>query len=424
MDTTTLVALHGTLMIAVIFLVSRKYGSLLNPVSFFGGYFFVASVLSPLLFLHLHLFTASKNAINYTVLLSTLYFATLGATFLLTSSPLRKPLAAIVNMSRPFTIRSRTDLTAPATALLALQFVALYITLMITSGVGLMWLTNTREAYQYHRAAVGVWWSLSQATLMLLFLATLFRRAETRLNALFYTVAFATAAIFLGSKASALAYVVLAAFYIHYCISRIRTSTLALGSMVLAALFVALQLIQRTAANLLDALAYFDYFATSAAFLGRFHQFGFRYGAVMLSNLWFYVPRALYPGKPFGYSGVLIVEWMHPGLAKRAGYTPGLLAWVPGYADFGAVGIILYAVVTAWVAKAAFERFLVYRDFLSLVLMAQLGFISYIELFPNAPFPIFWLWFMAEGLMFWTLKSLRPATLTMVAGDGSVVAPS
>src|SRR5271157_395897 len=424
MDTTAFVALNGTLILAVIILVSRKYGTLLNPVSFSGGYFFIATVLSPPLFLHLRLFTSSKQAINHAVLLSSLYFATLGATFLLTLSPLRKPLEAIVNISRPFTMGSRRDLTALASALLALQFVALYITLMMTSGVGLMWLTNTREAYQHHRQGVGVWWSLSQATLMLLFLATLCRRAGTRLKVFFYTIVFSTLAMFLGSKASALAYPVLAAVYIHYCISRIRTLTLVLDSMALVALFIAFQLIQGTAATLLNAFTYFDYFGTSAAFLDRFHQFGFRYGAVTLSYVWFYVPRALYSGKPFTYGPNVILTWIYPGfesVARRTGFTPGMLPWAVGYADFGVIGVMAAGAITAWIAKAVFEYFLDNRDFLSFVLMAQVGFIFFVELFPNAPFPIFWLWFMAEGLMFWTLRSLEPAKLIIAAGDGSAV---
>jgi hypothetical protein len=65
------------------------------------------------------------------------------------------------------------------------------------------------------------------------------------------------------------------------------------------------------------------------------------------------------------------------------------------------------ALVTAWISKAAFEYFLKNRDFVSFALMIQLGFVYYIELFPNAPFPIFWIWFLLQGAMFWTLGGLQ-----------------
>ena len=415
MSTTVLLAIHGTVVLSVVLLAARKYKTVLNPVSFFGAYFFVASVLSPLLFLQLKLLTISKSAMDYAIFLSSLYFATFGAAYLFNLSPLRFPLEAVPKLSRPFAIADRSDLSLPGICLVIVQFIAFYIALMVASGAGMMWLSNSREAYQFHRGGVGILWSLCQATLMLLFLTALFRWGNTRWKVFLQTILFSSLAYFLGSKASMLSYPVVAAFYAHFRIHRIRTRTVFLGSALLLTLAFALQIVQHTAGVFSDALRYFDYFTYSARFIERFHHFRFQYGRIVASDLWYYVPRALYPEKPYVYGQNLLIGFMNPGFertVKHTGFTPGMLQWSVGYADFGVLGVMGAALVAAWVSKAAFEYFLRNRDFVSLALLIQLGFVYYIELFPNAPFPVFWAWIMLQGLLFWVLKSLAPRNTT------------
>ena len=399
MNTIILLGIHAAIIIAVVVMVSLKYGTVLHPVSFFGAQFFLWSVLSPLLYLKLKLFGASRTTIDQTVLLSSLYFATLGIAYWLEFSPLRSPMKALVRVSRPFIIASRSDLAGLGLAVLALQFVAIYITLMVTSGAGFLWLTDTREAYQHYKGGVGVWWSLAQATLLLLFVAGLFRREHTRRKVVVETLFFSATAFFLGSKAGVLAYPILATFYVHFCIRRVRTGILLIGPVLLLLLAMALQLIQRTAGSIFDALKYFDYFNYSAAFLDHFRHRDFQYGKVTISNLWFYVPRGLYSAKPFTYGQNTLLTWIRPGfesVVRRTGYTPGMLPWSVGYADFGVIGVAMAAAITAWISKVAFEYFLEQRDFLSFFLMVQIGFIYSFEAFPNAPFPIFWAWLMTQ----------------------------
>jgi hypothetical protein len=162
-------------------------------------------------------------------------------------------------------------------------------------------------------------------------------------------------------------------------------------------------------------MSYFDYFWHSARFIQEFRRFGFQYGAITLSEVWYYVPRALYPAKPFEYGLALIDKWLYPGLAERFGYTPGLLQWVVGYGDFGVIGVVGAAAVEGLITKGVFEYFLEHRNFVAFVLLAQLGFVYNVELFLNCPFPIFWLWFMTQGLMVWTLRSLGRQDVPRVA---------
>src|SRR5271157_3999197 len=106
MNITGLLTIQATIIIAVVVMVSLKYGTVLHPVSFFGAQFFLWTVLSPLLYLKLKLLGVSKDAIQQTVILSALYFATLGIAYWLKFSPLRSPLEALVKVSRPFIMAS------------------------------------------------------------------------------------------------------------------------------------------------------------------------------------------------------------------------------------------------------------------------------------------------------------------------------
>ena len=420
MNIAVLLTIHAIVIISLVVLVSLKYGTMLNPVSVIGSWYFVSTVLGPLLYLKLGLLRVSKDAIEHAVLLSSLYFAAFGITYLLKFSPLRSPLKALVGVSRPFIIPSRTGLAGLGMAVLALQFIAVYVTLMVTSGAGLLWLTDSRTAYMEHKSGVGIWWALAGATLLLLFVVRLFRREHTPLKVAVETFLFSSVAFFLGSKGLVLFYLVLGAFYVHFCIRRIRTRMLVLGSVLLLLLAMALQLIQHTADTVLATFKYFDYFNTSATILDHFRHHGFQYGRIAISNLWLYVPRALYSAKPFIYGRNTLLNWIHPGfesVARRTGFYPGMLPWCAGYADFGVLGVVVDAAVTAWISKSAFEYFLDNRDCPSLFVMAQVAFLPCLEAFGNAPFPLFWAWFMAQGMVFWLLNTMRPnySTLALAA---------
>ncbi len=416
MNSYGLLVLNAVVIASAIVLVAHKYRTFFNPVSLFGAHFFLSSVLSPWLFLDLKLLLIPKAAVNYTILLSCLFFAAFSVAYWAALSPLRYPLEFLARLSRPFVMDGGPDINSLAIVLLAAEFVAVYVTLLVASGAGVMWLTDSREAYQRHRAGVGVWWSLSQATLMLAFLTALFRWGNTQLKVLLQVVLFSSAAFFLGSKSFILAYPVVGALYVHFLLRRLRALTAMVGGALLLLCVVALQLVQHTADTVSDAIRYFDYFTYSARFLENFRNHAFGWGQITLSNLWFYVPRGLYPEKPFVYGQNSLLRFIYPGFeatVRRTGFTPGMLPWSVGYADFGIPGVVAAGFLAAWISKAVFERFLLRRDLLSLALVIQLGFVNFIELFPGAPFLLFWGWLMIQGFFLWLLNSLEPAPLPL-----------
>jgi len=104
MNTYTLLALNAATVVIMILLVSQKYGTLLNSITFFGGYWIVTTVLAPVFFLQLKMFAIRKEPINFSILLSAIYFVSLGVAFLLKFSPIRPLLTGLARVSRPFTL--------------------------------------------------------------------------------------------------------------------------------------------------------------------------------------------------------------------------------------------------------------------------------------------------------------------------------
>jgi hypothetical protein len=92
-------------------------------------------------------------------------------------------------------------------------------------------------------------------------------------------------------------------------------------------------------------------------FQGRVPLFN---GEITLSSLWGYVPRLLYPEKPYVYGVTHINEIFFPGMAAL-GHTPAFDGGVEYFADFGFFGFPFLAAfdthsLVKWLALGAWVR--------------------------------------------------------------------
>jgi hypothetical protein len=159
--------------------------------------------------------------------------------------------------------------------------------------------------------------------------------------------------------------------------------------------------------TLLSTLLYFDSFRTSAAFLDRFDEFGFRYGHMVLSSSWDYVPRGLYHAKPRVFGQMMVDEMLFPGAAETIHAFPGMMTWTMGYGDFGVIGVVLAGLFDAFLAKGAYEFFLDRKDIQSMALFAQLGLSCFITMIFSAPFPLFFIWLIFQIALIRFLSMFR-----------------
>ena len=62
-------------------------------------------------------------------------------------------------------------------------------------------------------------------------------------------------------------------------------------------------------------------------------------GQIFLTSFWSFIPRAIFPNKPFAYGKMLILEKFFPGMAET-GHTPSFGLYLDNLIDFGWMGFV------------------------------------------------------------------------------------
>jgi len=398
-------------------LATKKYGQIANPICIFAPLYFVQNVIAPIVFYEMGLLDDFGSAAARSVWLSTLYFIGIVCAFYFKRTPFKKMFAYVLPKGEP------RGITTGALIFFGVTFICL----MVASGVGTMWLTAPRTAYQLHRMNVGMLWSLSEAFLIMAFCGILVQQ-QSKAKIFLYCFLFAFLAYFLGSKGFMLMYFVIAIVYIQHRLKPFSITALGITAIGIIFAQLLMQIVQGTAKDYSDAILYFDYFSNTAMFLHGFNEFKFTFGATMLGDLWFYVPRTLYHAKPLTYGGSIIMDHFYPGQAESGG-TPGILSWAEAYLDFGIPGVFASGLLSGFVAKAAYELFRDSNSSVSLLLFAQIGFLFGTGVFVSAPILIFILWIaavfsttkfthriLAGGVAFSKLENKRTAQVQHYTG--------
>jgi len=250
-------------------------------------------------------------------------------------------------------------------ALAAAAILAAFAALAVIGGGYTQWLTNPRNAYQFYRTGAGPFFLLTQHLTIFALAYLLWTARPAAAGTAMAALAFEAVAWFSGCKEQMAAVLVLSAAYYHFRVARISTPLLALiGSCSLGALAAVLvvQSAQRgfaigNDAGLYRVMSYLDFFPNTVFYLSRASEIGPRYGGAMLSTLWEFAPRALFPNKPYDYGALAINELLFPGLAERT-FSPALLDWALWHLDFGVAGVLIAALVEGTVMRGAFEYYL------------------------------------------------------------------
>lgn len=364
-----------------------RYRNAFNPLLFFVIYEGLFQTLLSAV-IALSILSSPSQDIARTLVLSTVYFIGTAIVFV----PVR--FIGVRRLVRSWLMRGK--LMVPRRIIgrrfhllfVAIAFAFIFLALMVVSGAGILWITNPRVAYQDFRAGSGFLFLLVQWMSISGLLLYLFGRPHTLASSLRGLAVYLPIAYFMGSKAAIISGFVLWLAYYNFLIRRIPVILFLVALLLFVPLMLALLVAQGAYTDLLEALDYFkDYVATTAMFLGGFDEFGFRFGAASLSDLWFYVPRAIYPDKPFEYGLTLIHQVLFPGMAEL-GHTPGILSWSLAYLDFGALGVFVGGVVGGLVKRLAYEFYLErpYSIF-AFVLLMQLALFP-IYIYANLPMSI------------------------------------
>lgn len=375
----------------------RRYGSPLNPLTFntlfeTGFTTLFAGLISYAL---LPLAPYSAGDMIRTVALSGLYLAAFTFPYCFRG---KLPSAVFGRFMRVLGLNSDNYALAfrPAkfVGLLAASTAA-FVALAAFGGGGFLWVTNTREAYLFFREGAGFLWLLSAWFLMTAFMYYLWGRRPTGWRLITALGLCAVAAYLTGSKQVILCVLITVVAYYHFLIRPVSTATMTVLGFLSVAGFFALLFFQ-SSMTAVNFLSYFENFDVTTRFLSRFSEYGYRWGAGSLSELWFYVPRALYPAKPLEYGALLIPAHLYPG-AYEKGYAPGFLGWSLSYLDFGWVGVVAAGMLRGVSQRAIFEHYLEHRHSLFAFVFMMQFCIWWVLAF--ATFPIVVVWSVSVALL-------------------------
>jgi hypothetical protein len=97
--------------------------------------------------------------------------------------------------------------------------------------------------------------------------------------------------------------------------------------------------------EIIDILRYFDYYSNSAMYFEAYskNQIDLFHGKIFLTSFWSLLPRTYFPNKPYVYGFLFVNEFFFPGAAERT-HTPAFGGPMAAFADFGILGVILYAI--------------------------------------------------------------------------------
>lgn len=211
---------------------------------------------------------------------------------------------------------------------------------LLTQKVGLLnWIKDPRAGYQFNRTGMGHWFALSLFFLSISYtIAALHIR---RLNILLITTfIYLLLSYFFGSKGIILSFVVFFMIVLWYRKSKYFKKII----YTVVPLGFGVMLFNFNPSNIMNVVQYFDYYINSAQYFEAYHkgQIDLFYGKIWLTGFYEYLPRAIFPDKPFVYGILHVNEFFFPGAAE-ASHTPAYGGPIYEFADFGILGVILGA---------------------------------------------------------------------------------
>ena len=231
-------------------------------------------------------------------------------------------------------------------------FLLSFLFLTKTNGGILNWISDPRDNYQNSRAGNGVYYALAISCLSILSYFSVIDSMNSRLKLFLIVIVNTFCWYVLGSKGFVISFF---QFFILYTLIFNRKLlpfwVLPLSSVLIILLSIKLFNLDTLDFNTVNffftevIFSYFDQIKVSILYFenlssGNINLF---YGEVLTSGFWTYIPRSLYPDKPFTYGTLLVNEVLFPGSAEL-GNTPAFVDVVYDYLDFGFIGVIFNSI--------------------------------------------------------------------------------
>ena len=224
------------------------------------------------------------------------------------------------------------------------------------------WLMNPREGYQLYRAGQGHWYALANSAMSVSFVLALLS-LPTALNVLGSTMLYLVFGYFLGTKVVFLSIFTTSIIVLWFLRWHHLGKLMLVGTPMVFCLMVwNLYLALGDGIGLDTIVSYFDHFMNGANYYRSYlnNELNLFNGEVFISSLWAYVPRALWPDKPWVYGVTLVNEIFYPGQAELTN-TPAFGGAVEQFADFGPFGVVLSGFFGAKAILTGLLSYLIFR---------------------------------------------------------------
>jgi hypothetical protein len=227
-----------------------------------------------------------------------------------------------------------------ANIFLIIFFILFFLLASQTFGV-ISWILDPRTGYQLHRVGYGPLYAFAMLFLSLSFvLHTIYSANIIKLSSLF--ILFLPLVYLFGSKGFIIQ------FIIYFCIILWFNNFKYIKSITLLLIFTAflIALINFSTSDLNDVFSYFSHYANSAMYFESYlkGEIDLFYGQIWLTDFYKYLPRALFPDKPYVYGFLNVNEFFFPGAAEATN-TPAFGGYIHYYADFGLLGVIVSSLI-------------------------------------------------------------------------------
>jgi len=244
---------------------------------------------------------------------------------------------------------------------LCIFLLAFYLLASAEYGLG-NWLANPRIGYQLFRSGQGHWYSIAiSAMSVAMVLACLSN--PTPMSLLRVLVVYLAFGYLIGSKGFLLNIFATSLVFLWFIRWRYLSLTLIIGGLTIFLLMAwNLFLASPDTFELQSLITYFDYYRNAADYYNEYlsGQLSLFHGDIAISSLWAYVPRFIWPEKPFAYGIVLVNEIFWPGQAALTN-TPAFGGAVEQFADFGFIGVLIYGFFSFQSISIALISNLIYR---------------------------------------------------------------
>ncbi len=195
-----------------------------------------------------------------------------------------------------------------------------------------IFLTNPRLGYQSYREGFGFVWVFYILCVSVLYYLLAIKRELNVKKILFFTLL-----MFLTGSKKLILDVFIKSFLVYIWLGRkIKRWQIIVGSIVLIVLMLKLFGQFGASQDFLTRVAtYFDFMKLARLVFEDYENgvLEHTYGRIFGSSFWSYIPRVLYPDKPYAYGSVSLLEMYYPGMAAT-GHTPSFGILTHDFVDF------------------------------------------------------------------------------------------